>query len=191
MSDGPIIEEENKQQEEVQGEDNHHDHHDHDDNCGHDHDDNLNSGKGEKKIRKALLKLGLNKIEGVNRVTIRQKENYHFIVKDPEVYVSKESESSYVIFGEITMEDEKGDLAGNQALSNIQQDHGSVAPETNKEKVEIVEDEDENAEVSEEGLDKESIDMVISETKASRQKVVKALKKNKGDVVSTILELNN
>lgn len=148
--------------------------------------DDLNVGKGEKKIRKALLKLGLNKVEGVNRVVIRQKDNYSFYVKDPEVYVSKESENSYILFGEITVDDpDKPD--GSQAIQNVQA-QGEQINEDKKEKVEIV---DEGEEVSEEGVDPESIQMVIDETKCSRQKAVRALKKSEGDVVNAILELNN
>ena len=33
-------------------------------------------GKSEKKVRKALSKLGMIKVEGVNRVTMKQKDNY-------------------------------------------------------------------------------------------------------------------
>ncbi len=150
-------------------------------------DEDLKLGKGEKKVRKALMKLGLNKIEGVNRVTIRQKDNYFFVVKDPEVYVSKESDSSYVIFGEISMDDPDKTPLGKSELTNLKAE-GAQA-EDKKDNVQVVEDDD--AEVSEEGLEKDSIEMVISETKCSRQKAVKALKRNNGDVVNTILELNN
>jgi nascent polypeptide-associated complex subunit alpha len=150
-------------------------------------DEDLKLGKGEKKVRKALMKLGLNKIEGVNRVTIRQKDNYFFVVKDPEVYVSKESDSSYVIFGEISMDDPDKAPLGKSELSNLKAEGAQV--EDKKDNVQVVEDDD--AEVSEEGIEKESIEMVISETKCSRQKAVKALRKNNGDVVNTILELNN
>ena len=55
--------------------------------------------------------------------------------------------------------------------------------------VQIIDDDE--GEVSEEGLDKESIEMIISETKCSRQKAIKALKRNPGDVVNAILEINN
>lgn len=150
-------------------------------------DEDLKLGKGEKKVRKALMKLGLNKIEGVNRVTIRQKDNYFFVVKDPEVYVSKESDSSYVIFGEISMDDPDKSPLGKSELTNLKAEGAQV--EDKKDNVQVVEDDD--AEVSEEGIEKESIEMVISETKCSRQKAVKALKRNNGDVVNTILELNN
>ena len=144
--------------------------------------------KGEKKVKKALLKLGLTKIDNVNRVTIKQKDNYFFIVKEPEVYVSKESESSYIIFGELSMDDpdkpkgkeEFNNLkAQGETLNTLSQPKGNV---------EVVDDE---TEVSEEGIDKELIDMVIAETKVSRQKAVKALRNNNLDVVNSILELNN
>ena len=150
-------------------------------------EDDIKVGKGEKKIRKALMKLGLNKIEGVNRVTIRQKDNYFFVVKDPEVFVSKESDSSYVIFGEITMDDPDKTPLGKSELSNLKASGEHV--EDKKDNVQVVEDDD--TEVSEEGLDKESIEMIMSETKCTRNKAVRALRKNNGDVVNTILELNN
>ena len=34
------------------------------------------SEKAEKKIRKALSKLGMTKMEGINRVTMKQKDSY-------------------------------------------------------------------------------------------------------------------
>ena len=143
---------------------------------------------GKEKISKMTkYGLGINKIEGVNRVTIRQKDNYFFVVKDPEVYVSKESDSSYVIFGEISMDDPDKSPLGKSELTNLKAEGAQV--EDKKDNVQVVEDDD--AEVSEEGIEKESIEMVISETKCSRQKAVKALKRNNGDVVNTILELNN
>lgn len=161
-----------------------HHEHVHGADCHHDHDDDDKGAKGEKKIKKALLKLGLNKVDGVNRVTVRQKDNYILYVKDPEVYQSKECDSSYVIFGEIAMEDPDKPAGA----------HPGVIPEgapvtTTQDKPVIVEDDD--APVSEEGLEPDNIEMVISETNCSRQKAVKALKKHNGDVVNAILELNN
>lgn len=154
--------------------------------------ENVEEGKdqvlGEKKAKKALLKLGLNKIENVNRVTLRQKDNYVLIVKDPEVYVSKESETSYVIFGELSYDDEDKKASGLGALNKLQEE-GQRLLEKKEEKVEVVEDD--TVEESEEGVDNESIEMVMAEAKCSRQKAVKGLKRNNMDVVTTILELNN
>lgn len=161
--------------------------HKHDENCDHDHDhDDNKGGKGDRKIKKALLKLGLSKVEGVNRVTIRQKDNYILVVKEPQVYSSKECSSSYVIFGEISINDETPSTGAD--LSNIAK--GPETNTTNEKPVEIVENDD-DAPVSEEGIDPENIQTVIDETKCSRQKAVKALKNNNNDVVSAILELNN
>ena len=63
------------------------------------------SGKAEKKVRKALSKLGMTKIEGVNRVTMKQKDSYILYVKDPEVFCSSQNQNSYIVFGELTFED--------------------------------------------------------------------------------------
>ena len=154
--------------------------------------ENVEEGKdqvlGENKAKKALLKLGLTKIENVNRVTLRQKDNYVLIVKDPEVYVSKESETSYVIFGELSYDDEDKKASGLGALNKLQEE-GQRLLEKKEEKVEVVEDD--TVEESEEGVDNESIEMVMAEAKCSRQKAVKGLKRNNMDVVTTILELNN
>ena len=40
------------------------------------------SGKAEKKVRKALSKLGMVKLDGVNRVTMKQKDSYVLFVKE-------------------------------------------------------------------------------------------------------------
>jgi len=169
--------------------DNHQGHHHNEpthDNKHEEHHDNDDLTKGEKKIKKALLKLGLNKVEGVNRVTIRQKDNYILVVKDPEVYFSKESDSSYVIFGEITIDDPDKPKTANE-LENIAKGP-QLSSNSESKPVEIVDD---DAPVSEEGLDQDSINMIIEETKCSRQKAAKALKKHNGDVVNAILEINN
>lgn len=183
MTEQPVvtdIKEENKEtQEETQDHE-----HDHD----HDHDHDAKGGKSEKKVRKALSKLGMVKMEGVNRVTIRQKDNYILVVKDPEVYSSKEAENSYIIFGEITMDD-PDKLKANQEVDNLKaQGETLEKPNEQPQNVEIV---PETEEASEEGLDPESIEMVVNETKCTRQKAVKALRSNGGDVVNAILEINN
>ena len=49
--------------------------------------------------------------------------------------------------------------------------------------------EEEEGEVSEEGLNPETIKMVEDHCKCSRQKAVRALKKSNGDSVNAILEL--
>ncbi len=113
------LKEEHKHEEHVHGvncnhEHDNHDHHDqeHDHEHEHEHEhEDEKKGKSEKKVRKALGKLGMSKMEGVNRVTVRQKDNYILVVKDPEVYSSQQTENTFIIFGEITFEDPDKKLA--------------------------------------------------------------------------------
>lgn len=55
--------------------------------------------RSEKKSRRAILKLGLKQIMGINRVTIRKSKNILFVIAKPEVYKSPASET-YIVFGE-------------------------------------------------------------------------------------------
>lgn len=161
--------------------------HHHDENCQHDHEEKKGA-KGEKKVRKALGKLGMTKVEGVNRVTIRQKDNYILVVKEPEVYSSPQTENTFIVFGELTFEDPEKKLAQEQ-IENLKKEGEKLATtaETNaKDQIEVI---DENEEVSEEGLDPASIETVMNEVKCSRQKAVKTLRKHNGDTIETILEL--
>ena len=68
------------------------------------------SGKAEKKVRKALSKLGMVTVEGVNRVTMKQKDSYILYIKDPEVFSSPQNPNSFIIFGEMTFEDHEKKL---------------------------------------------------------------------------------
>ena len=61
--------------------------------------------RGEKKCRKALLKLGMKKFEGITRVTLRKRDGYIFVINDPEVLKSAEGGNSFVCFGEIKVDD--------------------------------------------------------------------------------------
>jgi len=192
--DTEIVNEENKEVKDHDMEPKHdHGGHDHDHDHDHDHEhgeDEKKSGKSEKKVRKALQKLGMNKMEGVNRVTIKQKDNYILVVKDPEVYSSKDAENTFIIFGEISMDDDK---LGKQEVDKIKQENEIKIKQDEtekKENIEIVPDNDDQ-DVSEEGLDPTNIDMVINEAKCTRQKAVKALRKCDNDVVAAILELNS
>ena len=55
--------------------------------------------RSEKKSRRAILKLGLKQIMGINRVTIRKSKNILFVIAKPEVFKSPAFET-YIVFGE-------------------------------------------------------------------------------------------
>jgi len=164
-----------------------HEEHVHGENCDHEHEEH--GGKSEKKVRKALAKLGMNKVEGVNRVTLRQKDNYILIVKDPEVYTSEQTENTYIIFGELTIDDPDRKLA-KEEIEKMRAEGEKVSPQAAPEKKETVEVVEEG-EVSEEGLDPASIETVMTEGGVNRQRAARALKASNGDVVQAILNLSS
>lgn len=55
--------------------------------------------RSEKKARKAVQKLGLKAIPGVNRVAIRKSKNILFVIAKPDVYKNPNGDT-YIVFGE-------------------------------------------------------------------------------------------
>ena len=148
------------------------------------------SGKAEKKVRKALSKLGMTKIEGVNRVTMKQKDSYILYVKEPEVFCSSQNQNSYIVFGELTFEDSERKLA-QETIAELKKEGEKLKTVTEKKeepKVEVVQ---EGEELSEEGLEKDAIETVMNEGKCSRQAAIKALRAHNGDPVEALLDVGN
>ena len=146
------------------------------------------AGKAEKKVRKALSKLGMTKVDGVNRVTMRQKDSYILYVKNPEVFSSPQNPNSFIIFGELTFEDDEKKLKQDtiEQLKREGQQLKTVEEKKEEPKVEVVQ---EGEELSEEGLEKEAIETVMNEGKCSRQAAIKALRAHNGDPVEALLEI--
>ena len=148
------------------------------------------SGKAEKKVRKALSKLGMTKVEGINRVTMKQKDSYILYVKDPEVFTSSQNSNSFIIFGELTFEDHERKLA-QETIAQLKKEGEKLKTVTEKKeepKVEVVQ---EGEELSEEGLEKEAIETVMNEGKCARQAAIKALRAHNGDPVEALLDVGN
>lgn len=91
-------------------EEHHHEHgdhaHDHHDHAGHDHDhehgaDGKKSSRGEKKFKKAMTKLGMKPVPGINRVTIKKAKSLLLYIDDPEILKNPGSDNSYIIFGKL------------------------------------------------------------------------------------------
>ena len=55
--------------------------------------------RSEKKARKAVQKLGLKWLAGVNRVAIRKSKNILFVIAKPDVYKNPNGDT-YIVFGE-------------------------------------------------------------------------------------------
>ena len=148
------------------------------------------SGKAEKKVRKALSKLGMTKVDGVNRVTMRQKDNYILYVKNPEVFSSQQNPNSFIIFGELTFDDDEKKLKQDtiEQLKKEGEQLKTVKETKEEPKVEVVQ---EGEELSEEGLEKDAIETVMNEGKCSRQAAIKALRAHNGDPVEALLDVGN
>ena len=56
--------------------------------------------RSEKKARKVLLKLGLEPVPGIARVTVRKSKNILFVIARPEVFKSPSSDT-YIVFGDV------------------------------------------------------------------------------------------
>eukprot|EP01084_Bolivina_argentea_P087711 158421_1 len=58
----------------------------------------------EKKARKALQKLGVKPVAGINRVTMKKAKDVLFVIAEPDVFKSPNSDT-YIVFGEAKIED--------------------------------------------------------------------------------------
>ncbi|KAF9932542.1 hypothetical protein BGZ67_004689, partial [Mortierella alpina] len=138
--------------------------------------------RGEIKARKALSKLGLQKVKGVTRVTVRRSGQPLLAIDQPDVYKSLNSDA-YIVFGEGQAEnfDIQSQLA---AAQDVMKDAGEPTAEAVKE-----EEEEEEEAVDEEGVEANDIELVIAQANVSRAKAVKALKAHNNDIVNAIMEL--
>ncbi len=143
------------------------------------------SSRGEKKARKAISKLGLQVIEGVERVTMKKSKNIMFVVSKPDVYKSPSS-NQYVIFGEAKIEDlaaraaEEGrQQRSYQQYQQQQQQQSAPASAT------AAKEED----VDMTGVSATDVELVVGQAGCSRADAVRALKNNDNDIVNAIMEL--
>ncbi|PLW14893.1 hypothetical protein PCANC_07032 [Puccinia coronata f. sp. avenae] len=162
-------------------------------------DDSLQS-RGERKARKALSKLGLKKVPGISRVTMRRSKAQHFfVIANAEVYKSPHS-NCYIVFGEARTEDAAaglGNLTGGGGGGA--QPHagggGGFQPEmmmsnsaagkqaAHKHKDEPEDDEPEDAT----GIEADDIETVMGQVKCSRNRAIRALKASDGDLINAII----
>lgn len=55
------------------------------------------SNRGEKKFKKAMLKLGMKSISGINRVTIKRGKSVLLYIDEPEILKSPTADNSYIV----------------------------------------------------------------------------------------------
>jgi len=170
--------------------------------------------RSEKKARKAIAKLGLRPIQGILRVTIRKSKNILFVIQKRDVYKSPVSDT-YIVFGEAKIEDlsQRAQIAAANQFKNIGQNQTTNNQTSNEQttnqlnnnektltdkntniqttnKTETIQEEtDEDEQVDSEGIEENDIQLVMSQSKTSRSKAIKALRKCNNDIVNAIMEL--
>jgi len=152
--------------------------------------------RAERKVRKAMGKLGLKPATGIMRVTVK-RGNTLFVIARPDVYKAASSET-YVAFGEIKVEDLSASAAALDKAAKAgekEAEAAAAAPAAEPEKKEEEKKEEEKPAAEEEavdetGLNKQDIDLVVQQAKCTRAKAVEALRKNNSDIVNTIMELS-
>mmetsp|Transcript_54092 Transcript_54092/g.150421 ORF Transcript_54092/g.150421 Transcript_54092/m.150421 type:complete len:190 (-) Transcript_54092:81-650(-) len=147
--------------------------------------------RSEKKSRKAVQKLGLKPLPGIIRVTVKKSKNILFVISKPDVHKSPNSDT-YVVFGEAKIED----LSAQAQASAAQQfaatrDAGAGVEATNKDPPSVIEVEEADGDVDEDGIEPKDVELVMSQVQCSRAKAVTALRANNNDIVEAIMHLSS
>ncbi|CAI2380239.1 unnamed protein product [Moneuplotes crassus] len=158
--------------------------------------------KAEKKCIKALNKMGMKTQSGITRVTLKRRDGIVFVISAPEVYRSPTSDNSFVVVGELKMDEPRIDNLPTppaptataekteETSAKKTEDKPADTKEEDKEegkKAETQEDDDE--ELDESGLTQMHIDMVMQNANCSRREAVKALIASNNDMVNAIMHL--
>ncbi|KAK1232286.1 GAL4 enhancer protein [Marasmius sp. AFHP31] len=187
--------------EEVTSDHSDHEGHDHDHEHDHDHDhedptsaaalDKIQS-RSERKARKALLSLGLQRVPNITRVTLRRPKNVLFVLASPDVYKSPNSDC-YIVFGEAKIEDmnSQAQLSAAQQAASAGAGAGAKNPaigggdDGNDDDIpELQAVEEDDGPVDETGVDPKDIDLVMTQVNCSRAKAVRVLKQSGGDLIN-------
>ena len=138
--------------------------------------------RGEKKSRKAMSKMGLKPVEGVNRVTMKKGKNMLIAIDKPDVFKAPTSET-FIIFGEARVED-----LSKQGQQQAAQQYNQPPATTTTETKPVVTSSD-DTDVDDTGVDPKDIELVVGQAGCTRAQAITALKNNENDIVNAIMEL--
>ena len=157
----------------------------------------------EKKCRKAMQKLGLKAVAGIERVTVKKAKNILFVIQSPETFKSPSSDT-YVIFGEAKIEDlsqvaqqqaaqQFSGMGPSSAMPSMSSLAAAAAAATETSAAgsatEEAEEDDAEADAAAGDVEAKDIELVMSQAGVSRAKAIKALQNNENDIVNAIMEL--
>ncbi|CAL6419243.1 unnamed protein product [Bathycoccus prasinos] len=129
--------------------------------------------RAEKKARKAMSKLGMEKVENVDRVTLRRGRN--LLYRKAEDMAAKAAAQAKAFQAE----------AANGAAAAAAGAGGAPGAA----KIASIMEEVDEGEVNMEGLEEKDVDLVATQANVSKGKAAAALKASDGDIVSAIMEL--
>ena len=149
---------------------------------------------GEKKARKAMSKIDLRQVPGIDRATIKKSKNILFVINNPDVYKIPATET-HIIFGAAKMED----LSQNAQMEAASKFTAKADPPQSKstkkkqdlntiEEVAMPEDEVDE-EINDDGLDAKDIELVMSQANVNKSRAIKALRNSGNDVVKSITKI--
>ena len=150
------------------------------------------ASRGEKKFKKAMMKMGLKPMEGFTRATLKTTKSMLLYIDNPFVMTTGVNEHNYLIFGEAKIFDFKNALSKEkmQKFNKGRTAKESNVPETVvEEQEEVKEDEvkeEKEEEIDESKFNEEDIKSIMDYSKCDRQAAVKALAKANGDVIDAI-----
>ncbi|GFZ49873.1 Nascent polypeptide-associated complex subunit alpha [Saitozyma sp. JCM 24511] len=168
----------------------------------------------ERKARKALEGLGLKRVQGIQRVTLRRPKNVLLVVANPEVYKAPGSDC-YIIFGEAKLEDPNSAAqisaqaqlaASSQAAQRAHQQGGfkEGVPKSLEDLMGEGEGDDEAPELVSEDkpaekpaatggdvtVSEDDVKLVMAQTDCSEEKAREALKAENGDLINAIMKIS-
>merc|ERR1712166_1588880 len=118
-----------------------------------------------------MQKLGMKPVPGIVRVTVKKSKNILFVIKEPDVFKTNDSNpkgpQTFIVFGKAEIED-LSQQATNAAVEQFKPSGGDAkAPEA-------VEEDDGDDDAGD--LDENDIELVVKQAGVSRSKAIKALK---------------
>ncbi len=159
--------------------------------------------KAEKKCIKALNKMGMKGQSGITRVTLKRRDGIVFVISAPEVYKSATSDNSFVVVGELKMDEPRIDnlptppAKPTPSAEKTEETDAKKAEDKPADKKEEDKEEgkkadagdDDDEELDESGLTQMHIDMVMQNAGCTRREAVKALIAANNDMVNAIMHL--
>jgi len=133
----------------------------------------------------------MEKVENVDRVTLRRGRNLLYVISNPDCFKAPNSDT-YVVFGEAKAEDMAAKAAAQAAAFKAESAAAAAAAGAGAPgaaKVASITEEVDEGEIDMEGLEEKDVDLVATQANVSKGKAAAALKASDGDIVSAIMEL--